>query len=339
MTALPQNTITPALSIVVPCYNEEEVMHELHRRCAASAREVVGDDFELVLVDDGSSDKTPTIMRELADSDGNVVAVFLARNHGHQKALSAGLQYARGNRVLILDADLQDPPELLGQMMVLMDQGNDVVFGQRVTREGETMTKKLTAALFYRLLRSLVETPLPVDAGDFRLVSRRVVDQLNTMPEEDRFIRGMVGWLGYRQVALPYERQSRLAGQTKYPMRKMVRLAVDAVTGFSTVPLRLATYLASLMAVLTIPMILYVLFRWATGETVQGWSSTMMVVLVASSIQLLTIGILGEYVGRLYLQSKRRPLFIVDEIYSGAKNDTEAAPAEAKGCDVENSAT
>ena len=306
------------VSIVVPCYNEEEVLGELHRRCMSAAKAVVGESFELVLIDDGSRDGTPKIIRDLADKCPHTVGVFLARNHGHQKALSAGLKFACGDRIFILDADLQDPPELLKDMMALMDEGHDVVYGQRTTRAGESWAKKVSAALFYRLLNRLTETSLPVDTGDFRLISRRVLDQLNGMPEEDRFIRGMVGWLGYSQVPLPYERQARLAGETKYPLRKMIGLATDAITGFSTTPLRFAIYISLVMALLSLLMMIYVLTQWAAGNTVPGWSSVMTVVLLVSSVQLLTIGILGEYVGRLYMQSKKRPLFVLDEVYRGA---------------------
>lgn len=314
--SLPKDRII-RLSIVAPCYNEEEVIGELHSRCIAAAKAVVGDAFELLLVDDGSTDRSRDMIRRLTQTCPYTVAIFLSRNHGHQKALSAGLKFTCGDRILAIDADLQDPPELLGPMMKKMDEGNDVVFGQRSARKGETIFKKTSAALFYRLLNQMIDTSLPVDTGDFRLMSRRVVEHLNDMPEEDRFIRGMVGWLGFRQAAFQYERSARFAGETKYPLRLMLRLALNAITSFSTVPLRLATLIAVLMAGFGMLFVLYVLVQWSLGNTIPGWSSVMIVLLTAGSAQLLTIGILGEYIGRLYMQSKRRPSYIVQEVLTG----------------------
>lgn len=307
------------LSIVVPCFNEEDVLPELVRRASAVAVECFGMSWELILVDDGSTDRTRWMITELAQTRPNIRAVILSRNHGHQKALSAGLAYVRGGRILVLDADLQDPPELLPEMLALMQDGADVVYGQRRQRAGETAAKRATAASFYRLLDRLTDVDIPLDTGDFRLMSRTVVDYLNAMPEEDRFIRGMVSWLGFRQVPLLYDRAERFAGETKYPFKKMLQLAVDAITGFSIVPLRLATWLALFTTFLGALLIVWVLFRWFTGDVVSGWSSVMVVVLLVSSVQLLTIGILGEYIGRLYLQSKRRPHFVVERVISGSE--------------------
>ncbi|NOE20673.1 glycosyltransferase [Ruegeria atlantica] len=306
-----------SLSIVVPCFNEEAVLPELIRRVSSVAETCVGSSWELILVDDGSTDRTRGMIMELAETKFNIRAIILSRNHGHQKALSAGLTYVRGTNILVLDADLQDPPELLPDMLDLMQDGADVVYGQRRQRAGETVAKRTTAAAFYRLLDRLTDVDIPVDTGDFRLMSRTVVDYLNAMPEEDRFIRGMVSWLGFRQVPLLYDRAERFAGETKYPFRKMLRLAVDAITGFSIVPLRLATWLALLTTVLGLALIVWVLFQWFTGDVVSGWSSVMVIVLLVSSVQLLTIGILGEYIGRLYLQSKQRPRFVVERVVSG----------------------
>ena len=231
------------LSIVVPCFNECETLLELHRRVTEVCRSYVGPNYELVLVNDGSTDGTWSLLADLAARDAHIVAVNLSRNHGHQLALSAGLHLCRGERVFILDCDLQDPPELLGAMMARMDAGCDVVYGQRTRREGETAFKKASAHLFYRILGRLADVEIPPDTGDFRLMSRRAVDQLNAMPEQHRFIRGMVSWMGLRQEALPYQRAARFAGETKYPLAKMLRFAVDAITGFSIRPLRLATWL------------------------------------------------------------------------------------------------
>lgn len=304
------------LSVVVPCYNEEKGIHELHRRVAAVCGAEVGEHYELVLVNDGSKDATWRIMREVADADEHVVAVNLSRNYGHQIALSAGLEMCRGERVLVLDADLQDPPELLSQMMTLMNDGCDVVYGKRTKRDGETPFKKASAHIFYRLLRWLVDIDIPADAGDFRLMSRRAVDILNSMPERHRFIRGMVSWMGLRQEALLYERAARFAGETKYPLSKMARLAVDAITGFSVRPLRLASYLGLGFGAAALLLALYVIVVHFTGRTITGWTSLAVIVLTVGSVQLIVTGVMGEYLGRLYVQSKGRPLFIIQEVAS-----------------------
>lgn len=304
------------LSVVVPCYNEEEGVHELHRRVTAVCQSCIGDSYELVLVNDGSKDTTWKIMGELARADKHVVAINLSRNHGHQLALSAGLQMCRGERVFVLDADLQDPPELLPQMMARMDDGCDVVFGQRIKREGETFFKKASAYAFYRLLDRMVDIDIPADTGDFRLMSRRAVDVLNSMPEHHRFIRGMVSWIGLRQEALPYERAARFAGETKYPLSKMIRFAIDAITGFSVRPLRVASYFGIYFGVATLLLLAYVFIHYFTGQSVEGWTSLAVIVLALGSVQLLVAGVMGEYLGRLYVESKGRPLFIIQEIVS-----------------------
>lgn len=302
------------LSIVVPCHNESENIASLHARCSSVARSVAGDSYELVLVDDGSRDSTWQQLQALAQSDGHVVAARLSRNFGHQLALSAGLQLSAGARVLIVDADLQDPPELLPQMMQAMDQGADVVYGQRSSRKGESWFKRATAGIFYRLLRHLTDVEIPVDSGDFRLVTRRVVDLLADMPEQYRFLRGMVSWIGMRQVAVRYDRDERRAGRSSYPLGRMLRLAVDAITGFSTRPLRIASLIGLGFGFLGLLGIAYALVGWAIGRTVPGWTSVMVVVMMLGGIQLFVIGILGEYLGRLYMEAKRRPLYIIDQV-------------------------
>lgn len=302
------------MSVVIPCYNEEDNLEELHRRVGSICHATVGDAYEFVLVNDGSKDGTWQRLASLAEDDPHVVAVNLSRNHGHQLALSAGLHVCRGQRILIMDADLQDPPELLPQMMARMDAGADVVYGQRIRRQGETAFKKLTAALFYRLLSHLADVDIPVDTGDFRLMSRRALDVLNSMPENHRFIRGMVSWIGFRQEALPYERPARFSGKTKYSLFKMVSFALDAITGFSVRPLRFASYLGGGCGLAGLLLLIYVLKSWLAGNTVQGWTSLVAVVLVMGSGQLLVAGVIGEYLGRLYIESKRRPLFIIQEI-------------------------
>jgi polyisoprenyl-phosphate glycosyltransferase len=306
-----------ALSIVIPCYNEQNGLAELHRRTSAAAQTVVGTAYELILVNDGSTDQSWPAMLALAARDSHIVAVNLARNHGHQLALSAGLGLCRGRRVLVLDADLQDPPELLGAMMVKMDEGHDVVFGQREERQGETMFKRATASLFYRLLERLSSVAIPRDTGDFRLMSRRVVEYLVAMPEQYRFVRGMVSWIGFRQCALPYVRDARLTGETHYPLRKMLRLAIDAATSFSIVPLRFASLLGCLVGLAGLGALGLTLLSWLYGDTVRGWASLAAIVLIPSSIQLFMLGVFGEYLGRMYMESKRRPLYIIDEVRFG----------------------
>ena len=243
-----------------------------------------------------------------------MVGVNLSRNHGHQLALTAGLSVARGERILILDADLQDPPELLPQMMRALDEGADVAYGQRTLRVGETVFKRTTAAVFYRLLRRLTDVQIPSDTGDFRLMSRRVLELLKAMPESHRFLRGMVSWVGFRQVAVPYQRELRVTGSSSYPLRKMLRLAFDAITGFSTRPLRLASLLGLAFGALGALGVVITIVAWAMGVTVPGWASVVVILLTLGGIQLAVLGIIGEYLGRLYIEVKRRPLFIIDEI-------------------------
>jgi glycosyltransferase involved in cell wall biosynthesis len=302
------------LSVVVPCYNEQDGIGELVSRVQAACLGAGVGDHEIVLVDDGSSDRTWAAIARHASEDPRVVGVKLSRNHGHQLALSAGLTFARGERILILDADLQDPPELLGAMMAEMDRGSDVVYGRRRVRHGETTTKKLTAFVFYRLLRALTDVPIPADTGDFRLMTRRALNVLLAMPEQHRFIRGMVSWVGFRQSPVDYDRQPRFVGETKYPLRKMIKFAIDAITGFSTKPLRLATILGLLVGVLGLVLTGYALLAWALDDVVPGWTSTIVPMLLLGSMNLFVLGIIGEYLGRLYMESKARPLFIVEDV-------------------------
>src|SRR6516164_4596008 len=306
------------LSVVVPLYDEEAVIRELYRRVTTVCRTLVGDSYELVLANDGSRDKTWAILQVLALRDDRVVAVDLSRNHGHQLALSAGLSLARGERILVIDADLQDPPELLPEMMRLMDGGADVVYGQRVERDGETWFKRASARVFYRLLLRMTDVGIPPDTGDFRLMRRPVLDALLAMPEQQRFIRGMVAWIGFRQVPLEYRRDRRFAGETKYPLRKMLTFAVDAITGFSTAPLRVSLYIATVFAIFAILLTIFVLFSWIFLGTVRGWTSIFLAMLIFSSVQLFALAVIGEYLGRVYMQTKQRPLFIVREIVSAS---------------------
>lgn len=308
------------LSCVIPCYNEEESLPELYARVMPVLRSAAVDGFELVLVNDGSRDRTWSLMEDLSSRDHAVVAVNLARNHGHQLALTAGLRVCRGDLILVLDADLQDPPELLPDMIAMLDrEGADVVYGRRRARSGETFFKKASAAAFYRFLGWLAEVDIPPDTGDFRLMTRRVLDVLNAMPEQHRFIRGMISWIGFRQVPFFYDRAPRFAGETKYPLSKMIRFAVDAITGFSISPLRLASVLGAFTGALAVLLFFYTLVAWLADDTVRGWSSIMATILLFGSAQMVVLGIMGEYLGRLYLQSKNRPLYIIAEVKRGVE--------------------
>lgn len=307
-----------ALSIVVPCFNEEACLSELHERLSTAARSAVGADYELVLVNDGSRDGSWPAMQALAAADPQLVAINLSRNHGHQLALTAGLDLSRGDTVLIIDADLQDPPELLGPMLATMrEQDADVVYGVRKSRAGETAFKRATAHGFYRLLSRATEVDIPLDAGDFRLMSRRALDALLAMPEQARFIRGMVAWIGFRQVPFAYDRQERFAGETKYPFSKMLRFAFDALTGFSSAPLKLASHFGLGLSVGSVLLVLYIAFAWASGRSIQGWTSLMLVVVILGAIQMFVLALMGEYIGRLYNEAKGRPLYIVQDIAGG----------------------
>ncbi|HEX8420671.1 MAG TPA: glycosyltransferase family 2 protein [Sphingomonas sp.] len=305
----------PALSVVIPCYNEAACLELLHGRVSAAAEAAVGSDFEIVLINDGSRDDSWAVMQAIAARDRRVVAINLSRNHGHQLALTAGLDLCAGAQILIIDADLQDPPELLADMRATMAAAQaDVVYAVRRKRQGETIFKRATAALFYRVLDRVTDTPIPLDTGDFRLMSRRALDAFLSLPEQARFIRGMVAWVGFRQVPFAYDRAERHAGETNYPLAKMVRLAFDAVTGFSTAPLRFASHAGLALTAASLLLLLYIAIGFFTGSAVQGWTSTMLVVVLLGAVQMFVLGMIGEYLGRLYIESKRRPLYLVADI-------------------------
>jgi glycosyltransferase involved in cell wall biosynthesis len=302
------------VSVVIPCYNEEGTLRETHRRVRQAFSRVGAYELEIVYVDDGSADGTPGLLRELQADDPHVRVVYLARNFGHQFAVTAGLAHARGDAVAIMDADLQDPPEVIGEMLERWREGFEVVYGVRVDREGETRFKLWTASLFYRIINRLSDTDIPLDTGDFRLLDRKVVDAIARMPERDRFLRGMVSWAGYRQVGVPYRRAARFAGETKYPLVKMVRFALDGIISFSVKPLRLSTVLGFLSAGLALVAIVYALgMRLFSRNWVTGWTALIIAILFLGGIQLISLGIIGEYVGRLYGEAKRRPLYLVRE--------------------------
>ncbi len=303
----------PIYSIIAPIYNEFENLPELYRRI----REVMdssGESWELVLVDDGSTDGSTDKIRELAQADQRVRPVIFARNFGHQVAITAGWDYARGDAVVIIDADLQDPPEVILELAKKWREGYEVVYAVRAEREGETWFKKITAAIFYRLIRWITDVNIPVDTGDFRLMDRKVVDVLKQMRERHRFPRGMSAWVGFRQIGVEYKRAARLAGVTKYPFKKMLRLALNAITSFSYFPLQVATFFGFLsagLAILAIPIV--AVLRLAGSHFFEGQTTTLISVLFLGGVQLISLGILGEYIGRLYDEAKGRPLYIVRE--------------------------
>lgn len=307
------------LSVVVPCYDEVEVLPVFVARMTAACERAVGSSYEILLINDGSRDGTWGVIEALAAARPQIVGVSLARNHGHQLAASAGLSLACGERVLIIDADLQDPPELLSEMMKLCDEGSEVVYGRRRARAKESRFKLISAKLFYRLLSALSEVDIPRDVGDFRLMSRRVVDRLNAMPEQDRFIRGMVAWLGGRQTELLYDREPRAAGQTGYSLAKMIKLAANALTSFSTAPLKVATVLAFAGVILGFGIVVYALTGFFLGRVNTGWTSLALMLVTFGIAQLGCLGIIGAYVGRIYMQVKGRPLFMIDQIKSSGR--------------------
>ena len=302
----------PVLSVVVPVFNEEGNLAELHRRLAAVLPSVV-DSWEIVFVDDGSRDRSWQLIRDLAAADPHVRGVRFSRNFGHQMAFAAGLDHARGDAVVIMDADLQDPPELIPELVARWREGHEVVYAVRTRREGETLFKKLTASVFYRLLRRITQVEIPVDTGDFRLMGRRALEAFRRLPERHRFTRGLVAWVGFSQVGVPYARAARKAGETNYPLRKMLRFAVDAITSFSHVPLQLATWLGFLTSLFAFAYIVVVVVLKFVGISWPGYTSLMAAILFLGGVQLVMIGLLGEYLGRVYDEVKGRPLYLVQD--------------------------
>jgi polyisoprenyl-phosphate glycosyltransferase len=298
-------------SIIAPIYNEIDNLPELYRR-VKEVMDSSGEPWELILVDDGSTDGSTDKIRELGEKDKTVRPVIFARNFGHQVAITAGWDYARGDAIVIIDADLQDPPEVILELAKKWKDGYEVVYAVRGEREGESWFKKITAAMFYRLIYSITDVKIPVDTGDFRLMDRKVVDVLKQMKERHRFPRGMSAWVGFKQIGVTYKRAARVAGVTKYPFRKMLKLALNAITGFSYFPLQVATYFGFFSAgvsILAIPIVVYM--RMMGSGAFFGQATTLIAVLFLGGVQLISLGILGEYIGRLYDEAKGRPLYIV----------------------------
>lgn len=304
---------------MVPCFNESDCIAETAGRIVSSLVDAEVTNYEIIFVNDGSVDSTLAQLIVLQKSNKRIFVVDLSRNHGHQLALSAGLSVAKGERVLIIDADLQDPPELIGQMMKALDQGADVAYGQRISRVGESWFKKQSAKIFYRFLAGSSNVKIPVNTGDFRLMTRQVLDVLLSMPEAHRYIRGMIAWVGFNQVAIPYDRAPRFAGATKYPLRKMLALAIDASTSFAATPLRFMYIVSMCAGISALLLFCWSVFVYFQRSTVPGWTSLMCVVLAFMAVQMFSQAILGEYVARTFLQSKQRPLFVIRRIYGVGK--------------------
>ncbi len=307
-------------SILVPMYNEEEVIEETYHRLK-NVMDKIGESYELVFVNDGSKDKSAQIISELVKTDENIRLIDFSRNFGHQIAVTAGLDYVQGQAIVIIDADLQDPPEVIPQMLEKWREGYDVVYGKRLKRQGETAFKKASAHVYYRILGALTDGNIPRDTGDFRLIDRKVCEAIKRLPEKNRFLRGMVNWVGFNQVAVEYVRDERWAGETKYPLKKMLKFAADGIFSFTYKPLKLATYIGLFLSVIGFIYLLVVLFqKLFTDTALTGWASIMAVSLVFHGITLVILGIIGEYIGRIYEEVKGRPLYIVKETI-GFKND------------------
>jgi glycosyltransferase involved in cell wall biosynthesis len=310
------------ISVVAPVFNEHGTLEELHRRLTATLTELGS--YEIVLVDDGSTDGSWDRLLELAARDRHLRLLRLSRNFGHQAALSAGLDAARGEAIVLMDADLQDPPEVIPQLVAKWREGFDVVYAVRSDREGEPRLRLASISLFYGLLHRITATSIPQNAGDFRLLSRRAADAIAAMPERARFLRGMTSWIGYRQTGVPYRREARYAGESKYPTRKLVRLAFDGITSFSTAPIKLVTAIGFALVVFCVGVLTWTLYvRFFTDNPPQGWTSVIAVVLLLGGVQLLSLGVIGQYVARIFDETKQRPLYFVEEVVEGGVRENE----------------
>lgn len=311
---------TAKFSVVVPVYNEEHVLGEMYARLR-DVMESLHQPYEIIFVNDGSSDKTPSILNGLCEQSQKVKIIDFAKNFGHQTAITAGMDYSEGEAIVVIDADLQDPPEVIPLMIERWNEGYDVVYGKRGERKGETFFKKLSASLFYRLMRQLTDVDIPVDTGDFRLIDRKVCNVLKSIKERNRYIRGIISWLGFTQIGVDFCREKRFAGETKYPFKKMLKFAFDAITSFSFKPLKLSSYLGMVMSFFSFVYLLFVLYlKLFTDHTVTGWASSMVVNLFFNGIVLMMLGIAGEYIGRIYDETKGRPLYVVRQTRNFALN-------------------
>jgi len=310
-------------SIVVPLYNEELVINETYKRLIG-VMDSIGKSYEIIFVNDGSKDKTLEIAQSLCRVDKNIKLLSFSRNFGHQIAITAGMEYANGKAVIVIDADLQDPPEVIPEMIAKWKEGYQVVYGQRIERKGETFFKKWSARLFYRILQNLTDVDVPMDVGDFRLIDRKVLDALSRLPERNRYVRGMVSWVGFKQIGVQFVRDERLAGETKYPLKKMIKFAINAITSFSYKPLRIATYLGCLVSLISFMYLFYVIYEklFQPQTTVAGWASLAAISLFFNGVVLILLGVIGEYIGRIYDEAKGRPLYIISE-QEGFESDNE----------------
>jgi dolichol-phosphate mannosyltransferase len=313
MPGMQENNTACSYSVVVPVYNEELVVNETYRRLK-NVMESTGEPYEIIFVNDGSRDGTREIVTGLCRQDKNVKLIDLSRNFGHQLAITAGMDNASGQAVIVIDADLQDPPEVIIEMIKKWKEGYDVVYGKRIKRKGETFFKRFTAKLFYRLLKGIADVDVPQDVGDFRLIDRKVCDALKLLPERNRYVRGLISWLGFRQTGVEFVRDERFAGESKYPLKKMIKFAMDAITSFSYRPVKIATYVGTVISAASfIYLIVVVIQKLFTRTTVPGWASIVAINLFFNGIILIMLGIIGEYIGRIYDESKRRPLYIIRE--------------------------
>lgn len=323
-------SINVRYSVIIPMYNEEAVIQETYRRIK-KVMGTTGESYELLFVNDGSTDHCAQMVEEYSYWDESVKLIDLSRNFGHQIAITAGMDYSLGDAVIIIDADLQDPPELILTMIEEWKKGYEVVYAKRIKRNGESLFKKWTASVFYRILRYSTDISIPVDTGDFRLIDRKVCEELKRLPEKNRFVRGLVSWVGFRQKAIEYERDERLAGETKYPLKRMIKLSLDGITSFSYKPLKLAGYLGGLLSASGFLYLMYVLYLVLfTDEAVKGWASMIGITLTFNGFVLIMLGILGEYVGRIYDETKGRPLYIVQDFYGGRAQQAAQEPRVAQ---------
>ena len=303
------------ISVIVPMYYEEKVVTECYNRLTKCLKEIKNYNYEIIIVDDGSKDKTLDIIEKIASQDKHIKIISFSRNFGHQAAVTAGLKHVTGDAIVIIDADLQDPPELIPQMIHLWEQGNEIIYAKRKKRNGESSFKLLSAKMFYQILNALSDTEIPKDTGDFRLVDRKVVDTINEMPEHNKFLRGLFSWVGYKQIPFEYEREERFAGKTKYPLRKMLKLAADGIFSFSTKPLKLLGGLGMISIIISICLLIYSLISYAfkLNDLSAGWTSIMVTVTFFAGVQLVSLWIMSEYIGRIYDETKQRPQYIINK--------------------------
>ena len=303
------------ISVIVPMYYEEKVAEECYNRLTNVLKNIKDYEYEIIVINDGSKDKTLEILEKLAQNDENLKVISFTRNFGHQAAVTAGLKYVTGDAIVIIDADMQDPPELIPEMLKLWEDGNEIIYGKRKTREGETAFKLLTAKMFYNTLNALSDVEIPKDTGDFRLVDRKVVDTINLLPEHNKFLRGLFSWVGYKQTPFEYERKERFAGKTKYPLKKMLKLASDGIISFSNKPLKIVGGLGIISIIISICILIYALLSYIfkLNNLSSGWTSLMVAITFFAGVQLLSMWIMSEYIGRIYDETKQRPQYIVDK--------------------------